>query len=127
MTDDARDPAVPDPPRRPGDSRVVQPTSAKTVFAGIGLTLGLHGAFGMGMGVLSGMASAVGGDVAGFGLGTVFFLGVTQLVYMLPAWILCRRRGWHGVAVGLVIGAAVTFLLNSACFGIVMLSLGNMH
>ncbi|GBG10693.1 hypothetical protein PAT3040_05445 [Paenibacillus agaridevorans] len=47
-----------------------------------------------------------------------FFIGVVQLLYLLPAIIICRKRG--GIVQGLLIGAGVTFLLNAACFGIVM-------
>jgi hypothetical protein len=49
-----------------------------------------------------------------------FFIGVSQLVYMIPAivWVAFKRKEWE-VAKGLAVGAAVTFLLNATCFGIV--------
>ena len=45
------------------------------------------------------------------------FIGVTQLVYMIPAMIIQGRKGRPEVVKGLIIGAAVTFLLNASCYG----------
>lgn len=46
-------------------------------------------------------------------------IGVVQLIYMLPAIIITSRKN-TGIMQGLLIGLGVTFLLNAACFGIVM-------
>jgi hypothetical protein len=53
-------------------------------------------------------------------VGGIFFwaaigIGVTQLVWVLPAIVLTRKRAW--LAGGIAIGAALTLLLNGACFG----------
>lgn len=50
----------------------------------------------------------------------VFFalIGVSQLLYLIPAFLILRKRGRMGMAKGILIGAAVTFLLNAACFGL---------
>jgi len=130
VPDDARDggPAAHvAPPLRPGEQRHEQPVNARTVVLGLALTLGLHLAFGVGMAVLSGAAAAFDSGASESAMFVMFLIGAVQLVYMVPAWIVCRRRGLRGVALGLVIGASITFLLNSACFGIVLFSLGNLH
>ncbi len=48
----------------------------------------------------------------------LFFISVTQLLYLIPALILCRKN--KGMMQGLLIGAGVTVLINVACFGIVL-------
>jgi len=45
-----------------------------------------------------------------------FGFGVTQIFYMLPAIFIARRRGRLGIAKGLIILAALAFLLNASCF-----------
>lgn len=45
-----------------------------------------------------------------------FFIGVTQIVYLIPATIVFRKN--EGVVQGLLIGGGITFLLNAACFGL---------
>jgi hypothetical protein len=57
-------------------------------------------------------------------LGPVSLLGIglSQLVYVVPAAVVAKRRGAPAVAKGLLIAAAVTFLLNAACFGLVFAS-----
>ena len=54
---------------------------------------------------------------------SLIFLGVTQLIYIIPAIVMARRRGRPGVVKGLIIGAALTFLLNVACSGFVLTNL----
>jgi hypothetical protein len=46
------------------------------------------------------------------------FIGVVQLVYIIPAIIFCRKN--TGMVQGLLIAAGITFLVNAACFGLVM-------
>ncbi|MCY3000249.1 MAG: hypothetical protein NTV21_00360 [Planctomycetota bacterium] len=47
-------------------------------------------------------------------------VGVLQLVYMLPAYLIAIFRKRRLTARGLLIGATVTFLLNAACLGVAM-------
>lgn len=75
------------------------PSYAKQVWAGIGLLALLH---------LLLFVFPI----------AFFFIGVAQLIYLIPALILFRNR--KGVFQGLLIGAGVTFLLNAACFGLVL-------
>lgn len=51
----------------------------------------------------------------------VFMIGVVQVIYLVPALLFARRR--KGVVQGMLIAAGITFLVNAACFGIVMGSL----
>ena len=53
---------------------------------------------------------------ATFGLWFVFGFGVSQLIYMVPAIVIARRRGRPGLAKGLIIAASLAFLLNASCF-----------
>lgn len=47
------------------------------------------------------------------------FIGLSQLVYMIPAILIFRRRDAHETAKGLIVGASITFLLNSTCNGFI--------
>jgi hypothetical protein len=49
----------------------------------------------------------------------ILLIGISQLAYMLPAIFIARRRGRYDLVQGLAIGAAVTFLLNAGCWGLV--------
>jgi hypothetical protein len=46
------------------------------------------------------------------------FIGVVQLVYIIPAMIIVRKN--TGMVQGLLIAAGITLLLNAACYGAVM-------
>lgn len=50
-----------------------------------------------------------------------FGIGIVQLVYIIPALVICRKN--TGMVQGLLIGAGITFLLNAACFGFVFVSI----
>jgi len=68
-------------------------------------------------------------NAAGFG-GFIVALagfGITQFVYMLPAILIFRKRGQSKTVQGLVIGAAVTFLLSAACSGPFLFSIYGRH
>src|SRR5438552_5115696 len=43
---------------------------------------------------------------------SLIVLGLSQLVYVIPAIIIYRRKGRPGIVKGLIIGAAITLLLN---------------
>ncbi|HIW31300.1 MAG TPA: hypothetical protein IAA29_00785 [Candidatus Paenibacillus intestinavium] len=45
-----------------------------------------------------------------------FFIGVVQIVYIIPATLIFNKH--PGIVQGLWIGGAITFLLNAACFGL---------
>ena len=46
------------------------------------------------------------------------FIGGTQLVYLIPAALIARLKGKPGLMKGLLIGGALTLLLNGLCFGL---------
>ena len=46
-----------------------------------------------------------------------FFIGVVQIVYLIPATLIFHKH--PGIVQGLLIGGGITFLLNAACFGLV--------
>ena len=54
---------------------------------------------------------------------SLIVLGVSQLLYIIPAIIIYRKKGRPGVVKGLIIGAAITFLLNAACTGLMFRNL----
>src|SRR5262249_16853659 len=57
---------------------------------------------------------------------SLIFMGVSQLLYIIPAIVIYRRKGRPGVVKGLIIAAAITFLLNATCSALVLSNL-NIH
>ena len=55
-----------------------------------------------------------GAGIGGFVVAILGF-GVTQLIYMIPAILIFKKRGETKTVQGLVIGASVTFLLSAMC------------
>ena len=49
------------------------------------------------------------------------FIGVSQWIYIIPAIVLAFAKGKSHLVKGLLIGAGITFLLNAACAGAVMM------
>jgi hypothetical protein len=103
----------------PHSRDVPQPGSSgpDSVQAGIALTVALH--------ILAYFVYVAVVALCDFygSLGPVFlllFVGVLQLVYMLPAYLIAISRKRRLTARGLLIGATVTFLLNAACLGVSM-------
>ncbi|MCM3629658.1 hypothetical protein M3194_20165 [Paenibacillus glycanilyticus] len=47
-----------------------------------------------------------------------FFISIAQIVYLLPAILIFNKR--TGIVQGLLIGAGITFLVNAACFGLLV-------
>jgi|JI7StandDraft_1071085.scaffolds.fasta_scaffold662379_2 hypothetical protein len=50
-------------------------------------------------------------------LGHIVLIGLTQFVYMPIAALLAFLFGRRRIALGLVIGATLTFLINLTCYG----------
>jgi hypothetical protein len=46
----------------------------------------------------------------------IIYLGLTQLLYVIPACLYFSRRGQRALVQGLIIGAVLTALLNGGCF-----------
>ena len=58
-------------------------------------------------------------------LNSIFLIGVSQLIYIVPLAILAARNSAREMVKGLLIVAGITFLLNAACFGVVFAMLDN--
>jgi hypothetical protein len=89
----------------------------KGIVSGIFLLMGLHLAAVI-LGIIIGSIS-IGG--IGFYIGSFLNLGflgigIAQLIYVVPAIIVLRRRREFAVLKGLIIGAIITALLNGACW-----------
>jgi hypothetical protein len=91
---------------------------------GIGLALLLH-LLQIPLAVLVGFVSCLI-DANGYcwlaGIFPPLVIAVSQVVYVVPALVIAVRRGRRGLAKGIAIGAAATFMLNAACFGMLGLS-----
>jgi hypothetical protein len=44
-------------------------------------------------------------------------LSLTQIIYLIPAYIYFTRKQRHEVGKGILLGAIITLLINGACFG----------
>lgn len=53
---------------------------------------------------------------------SLWVIGLSQLVYMVPAVLTCRWKRRPDEVKGLLIVAALTFLLNAACFGLFVMA-----
>ncbi len=49
-------------------------------------------------------------------------IGLTQLVYVIPAIISYKKKNRPGMVKGLIIGAAITLLLNGTCTALFFLN-----
>ena len=58
---------------------------------------------------------------------SLMFIGISQLLYIVPAIVIYQRKGRPGVVIGLIIAAAITFLLNGTCTVIFFIYLSNHH
>lgn len=52
-------------------------------------------------------------------------IGVSQLVYVVPYGVKLSKEGRKQSLKGLLIGAGITFLLNTACFGVFIVALSH--
>ncbi len=80
---------------------------------GVGYCFGLHAIFAALLAVFYLLQGAENGAI----FVPLWFLGVTQSVYIIPVLVVARAKGSSEIAKGLFVGAAITFLLNAACVG----------
>ncbi len=85
------------------------PSRQREIWRGVGLAFLLH-LIQLPLGLLTSAISLV-------------FVGISQLIYIIPAIIFYGRGGRRGVVIGLAIAAAITLLLNATCTVIVFTSL----
>jgi hypothetical protein len=48
------------------------------------------------------------------------FIALSQVIYIVPAIVMARRRGYRARIKGLTIAACVVALINVACWGILL-------
>ena len=90
-----------------------------SIAKGLVLLLALH----VGATLLCGLCALLtDGDVTGAAT-ILLFLGGIQVVYVVPAAIVCSTKRKYRTLKGLLIGAGITFLVNAACAGIVLSSI----
>ena len=51
----------------------------------------------------------------------LLFIGLTQLIYIIPAMVITHFTGKPHLVRGLLIGASITFLLNAGCAGLMII------
>ncbi|WP_139488547.1 hypothetical protein [Brevibacillus dissolubilis] len=70
-------------------------------------------------GTLKGMLIVAGCHLFWFLFPVAYIIiGLAQLVYVIPFAIYFYKNGRTNMFNGILIGAAITFLLNAACFGL---------
>jgi hypothetical protein len=97
----------------PNNQRMEERSQQREIWRGIGLALLLH------------LIQIPFAFVTTFF--SLIFVGVSQLVYIIPAILHYRSLGRRGVVKGLIIAAAITFLLNATCAAIFFAALLNIH
>lgn len=109
-----------------GDRPVV---ADRLVLIGVGIALGLHLVGQLVLFVLASVILSVVGiadDQAYFKppIYPLLVIGMSQLAYLLPMWLVARKHDRAHLAHGVLLVAAITFLLNAACFGTIGVAFG---
>ena len=102
-------------------AREVEEQSKGSIWKGLGVTLLFHA---IAMGILFFILAVVVNSEEGlmWVVYPMMYMGLTQLVYMIPAILIFRSRGATEIAKGLIVGASMTFLLNATCNGFLFLN-----
>ena len=79
-----------------------------------------------------GLAAAINLGAAIVGIVTIVIplaIGLVQAAWIIPMVLSFRKSGRTETAKGIIIAAAITFLLNAGCWGLIatVASLGSMH
>ena len=48
----------------------------------------------------------------------LIFIGVSQLIWQVPVILILRRKQHKGLALGVILAASLTALLNATCWGL---------
>jgi Na+/proline symporter len=56
-----------------------------------------------------------------------FGIGISQFCYLIPVMLVFRRRRRFEVVKGMTMGIVLTLLINSACFGIILVAVGDIR
>jgi ABC-type glycerol-3-phosphate transport system permease component len=105
---------MPEPNNLDRWAREVVEQSKGSIRRGLGLTLALHLLCQV---ITALIVSALSIEGNYLWVLPLVFMGLSQLVYMIPAILIFRRRGATETAKGLIVGASITFLLNATCNG----------
>lgn len=100
------------------------PGQGRMILFGIGLAFLLHL---LQIPLAGGLGFLVSLRYPEFGVviyGSPLAIGITQLVYQVPVILFAMTREKKGLVKGLLIGTALTLLLNGLCFGLVMFGMG---
>lgn len=87
------------------------------ILSGFFFVLGLHILAYISFWLIGLITNSMGIDITGSILNyLIFYIGITQLIYIIPLMILLiQQRNW-GVLKGVIIGAVLTGLLNGGCY-----------
>ena len=102
-------------------AREVVEQSRGSLWTGLGLTLVFHVLAQVAIQLLIGaiVSDEMNMDIR---LLPLVWLGLIQLVYMIPAILIFRRSGDSETAKGLIVGASLTLLLQATCSGLFFLN-----
>ncbi len=95
----------------PNEATQNSANSRKEIWQGLGMLALLHVLFVL----LCLAATIVGLGDAYAGIAYAAFIGFTQFVYVIPALLITWRMRRIGWLKGILIGAAITFLVTSTC------------
>jgi hypothetical protein len=85
--------------------------------------------------IAAGVGFAIACDLVLFGLIAAVFgtallaFGLLEWIGLLPIYLVARKQGCRKTAKGVLIVGFIVFLLQAACYGIILLvvGVGNMH
>lgn len=75
---------------------------------------------------LGSLIPTIGDSVAAAGWAFTMGCGIAQLLWVVPLIVFAVIRGYKKLIWGLAVSAALVLLLNTACYGVVITSLGNL-
>lgn len=94
------------------DHREPEPTPKGSLFKGLAFAILATAAF-CGLAFMGSQVRALG-----IFMGAFLFIGVVQILWIIP--LIYRYRRQSRTVQGILIGAGLVFLLNGACFALVM-------
>ncbi len=95
---------------------ITEPQKRDSVGYGVLIAIGMHVVLAPLLSVLIGLVDQ------DFALMVIVCCGLAQLLYMVPAMLFARAKGYPGIMRGIVLVTAITFLLNAGCWGLIALS-----
>lgn len=111
------------PPTRPSALRPTGLSSVQFLLGFLGaaaLTVIVPILFGVGTVALSGAQGPASDTMLGLMGGAVLLFGVTQLLWNLPLAFLLWAGGKRSAMLGVLMASGILFLLNAACWGLLL-------